>query len=424
MKIRIFALARELGLDSKVLLGLADEAGIKLRNALATITPEERDTIVAFVKNRGEGDSSPEEADASPAPSRPSVNKTRDIRVMPSKAAADEQVEEAEEAVEGEAEAEAEEAPVEAEVEVSEDAAEEVVAESDVAPAAEEDSASEPEEAADESDNDGESTEEAASETPTDEPAEDSPREPTPQKAPTPIQRMSKPVRREMRPISNVKDENRSGAAASTPETPKKEERAPVSPRMARPMVATPNYQPPAQKQKPKKAEEKVQKPDISMDQIVAPSTGTLAEKVRQIKEERARMEGTPAGKRRSKSGSLLKDFNKAREKQRLEKKQRRRKRSAAQAELKTSAQIECPITVRNLSEAIGRPARSIVSYFFKAGKMLNINDDLTEDDALEVAMELGVDLEIKRGRDIEAELVASLDHEDTEVDLLQTFLS
>ena len=418
MKIRIFALARELGLDSKVLLGLADEAGIKLRNALATITPEERDTIVAFVKNRGEGDSSPEEADASPAPSRPSVNKTRDIRVMPSKAAADEQVEEAEEAVEGEAEAEAEEAPVEAEVEVSEDAAEEVVAESDVAPAAEEDSASEPEEAADESDNDGESTEEAASETPTDEPAEDSPREPTPQKAPTPIQRMSKPVRREMRPISNVKDENRSGAAASTPETPKKEERAPVSPRMARPMVATPNYQPPAQKQKPKKAEEKVQKPDISMDQIVAPSTGTLAEKVRQIKEERARMEGTPAGKRRSKSGSLLKDFNKAREKQRLEKKQRRRKRSAAQAELKTSAQIECPITVRNLSEAIGRPARSIVSYFFKAGKMLNINDDLTEDDALEVAMELGVDLEIKRGRDIEAELVASLDHEDTEEDL------
>ena len=28
MKIRIFALARELGLDSKVLLGLADDAGI------------------------------------------------------------------------------------------------------------------------------------------------------------------------------------------------------------------------------------------------------------------------------------------------------------------------------------------------------------------------------------------------------------
>ena len=32
--------------------------------------------------------------------------------------------------------------------------------------------------------------------------------------------------------------------------------------------------------------------------------------------------------------------------------------------------------------------------------------------------MELGVDLEIKRGRDIEAELVASLDHEDSEEDL------
>ena len=412
MKIRIFALARELGLDSKVLLGLADEAGIKLRNALATITPEERDTIVAFVKNQGDVESAPAEADAPPAPSRPSVNKARDIRVMPSKTVSEEQ----------DAEPEVEEAAPESEI--AEEASE-VVAEAEE-PAADAEGA---EGAAESSADDGDAeeavaeeavAEEAVAEEAATEPeaaaaAEDVPRDPTPQKAPTPIQRMSKPVRREMRPISNVKEENRPAAAESEP---KKEDRAPVSPRMARPMVASPNYQPPAQKQKPKKVEEKVQKPDISMDQIVAPSSGTLAEKVRQIKEERARMEGRPAGKRRSQSGSLLKDFNKAREKQRLEKKQRRRKRNATPAELKTSAQIECPITVRNLSEAIGRPARSIVSYFFKAGKMLNINDDLSEDDALEVAMELGVDLEIKRGRDIEAELVASLDHEDNEEDL------
>ena len=35
LKIRIFALARDLGLDSKVLIDLCEEAGVKLRNALA-----------------------------------------------------------------------------------------------------------------------------------------------------------------------------------------------------------------------------------------------------------------------------------------------------------------------------------------------------------------------------------------------------
>ena len=47
MKIRIFALARDLGLDSKVLIDLCEEAGVKLRNALATISEEERDQVVA-----------------------------------------------------------------------------------------------------------------------------------------------------------------------------------------------------------------------------------------------------------------------------------------------------------------------------------------------------------------------------------------
>jgi len=53
------------------------------------------------------------------------------------------------------------------------------------------------------------------------------------------------------------------------------------------------------------------------------------------------------------------------------------------------------------------------MGYFFKAGKMVTINDELAEADALEVAMELGVDLEIKRGRDIETELLDSLDFQD-----------
>ena len=53
MKIRIFALARDLGLDSKVLIDLCEQAGVKLRNALATISEEERDTVVAFIRSKG-----------------------------------------------------------------------------------------------------------------------------------------------------------------------------------------------------------------------------------------------------------------------------------------------------------------------------------------------------------------------------------
>ena len=49
---------------------------------------------------------------------------------------------------------------------------------------------------------------------------------------------------------------------------------------------------------------------------------------------------------------------------------------------------------------------------------MVTINDELTEDEAIELAMELGVDLDVKRGRDIEAELVASIDHDDPEESL------
>ncbi|MEJ7592375.1 MAG: translation initiation factor IF-2 N-terminal domain-containing protein [Planctomycetaceae bacterium] len=53
MKIRIFALARDLGLDSKVLIDLCEQAGVKLRNALATISEEERDTVVAYIRSKG-----------------------------------------------------------------------------------------------------------------------------------------------------------------------------------------------------------------------------------------------------------------------------------------------------------------------------------------------------------------------------------
>ncbi|MAT15666.1 MAG: hypothetical protein CMJ46_10410, partial [Planctomyces sp.] len=56
MKVRIFALAKELGLDSKELIDLASEAGVIVKNsALASISPEERDLIVAHVNSKTKG---------------------------------------------------------------------------------------------------------------------------------------------------------------------------------------------------------------------------------------------------------------------------------------------------------------------------------------------------------------------------------
>lgn len=469
MKIRIFALARELGLDSKVLLGLADEAGVTLRNALATVSEEERDQIVAFVKGTGK---KPEAVEAIPsptkvAPSRDVVkDKVRDIEVIPprpgkpSESAVEEvidsetpvesaedepQVEvpptvEAVEPVVTDEPSEAEEVvgDEETETEVVE-AANEAVAEEPVESAAkeaeqesEETAAKEtevaqPAEASDEAEQDvaaaKQSTEAAATESPK------TAAEPVTQKASSPMQRMrGGGARREMKPIGSVKEreaakESAKEKAAPAPvvaEKPKEKEREkPVArPQMGRPLVAAPpSYQPPVVKPKAKKPDEKAMKPEISLDKVVDRGS-PLADQLRQLKQAREEHEtpGTKAGSRRgARKGSLLDAMRRERADAREKKRSRRGNRRRGPIELKTSAQIEFPITVRALSESIGRPAKSIMGYFFKEGKMITINDELGEEDALEVAMELGVDLEIKRGRDREAELVESLDHEDDE---------
>src|SRR5580704_2971838 len=54
LKIRIFALAKELGIDSKDLIEHCNAAGIKLKNSpLASISPEERDLVLSQMKKGG-----------------------------------------------------------------------------------------------------------------------------------------------------------------------------------------------------------------------------------------------------------------------------------------------------------------------------------------------------------------------------------
>lgn len=439
MKIRIFALARELGLDSKVLLGLCDEAGVPLRNALATITPEQRDQIVAYVKKDGGG--GPATA-ATPAaedltPKRESnTGKLRDIRVLaqtgskPESTRVDDAGTETAEPVADEVEVEVDSAPpmVEAEVEVAPAELEspaDVVAEQPAeakteAPAAtvEVDDAAPVAEAKVQPEDTVEVVEPIVEATPPAAAVPAAKSELTPQKRPPSLmQKMG--GRREMKPIGSVKDRDAS-TAGSAPEKPKDTPRERPT---GRPLVAAiPQYQPPAIKPKPKKPAEKAMKPDISLDKIVDRNS-PLANQLADLKKAKAEYDGaaqqTGPGKRKNaRKGSLLVELRKSREEQRQQKKLRRKKGNRPAADLKSSAEIQFPINVRSLSEAIGRPAKSIMGYFFKEGKMITINDELSQEDALEVAMELGVDLHIKERHDVEAELLASLDQEEDEDDL------
>ncbi len=85
------------------------------------------------------------------------------------------------------------------------------------------------------------------------------------------------------------------------------------------------------------------------------------------------------------------------------------RSKMAGQPELKSQAEVDAPISLRTLSEAMGRPVKTFMSILFKQGKMVQINDTIDEETALELAMEVGVELTILREKDLEEELEDAL---------------
>ena len=407
MKIRIFALARDLGLDSKVLIDLCEQAGVKLRNALATISEEERDTVVAYIRSKGTITGvSATPVEITPVRDVPVVaGKVRQIVGIPSRGS-------------GRSPDEIEVQAVDlSDIEVAEDTNSEIAVTVE-AVADEEPAVSE--------------TETCVVETPaaddvvaieSSEPQVDLPvalAEAPPKAESLPADAMQRPRmarQREMRPIGSVKDrEQQAAGTTAKPGGPIKANRD-RDRQPGRPMVATAPTLPTPSVKKTKPREEKVQKPDMSLSEIVD-RRSPLADQLKALRKARDEHEaGGPAPAERktrgtANRGSLLKELRETREAERQAKKLKRRKRSGP-IDLKTTASISFPITVRALSEAIGRPAKSILSILFKAGRMVTINDELGEVEAMEVSMELGVDLSFKRGRDIEAELLASLDHED-----------
>jgi translation initiation factor IF-2 len=132
-------------------------------------------------------------------------------------------------------------------------------------------------------------------------------------------------------------------------------------------MVAAPPTMPTQPAKKTEVREEKVQKPDMSLSEIVD-RRSPLADQLKALRKARDAHEAgaaPPADLRRTRGavnrGSLLKELRETREAERQNKRLKRRKRSGP-IDLKTTASISFPITVRALSEAIGRPAKSIMN--------------------------------------------------------------
>ncbi|MFH5803903.1 translation initiation factor IF-2 [Alienimonas sp. DA493] len=523
MKVRIFALAKELGMDSKELFEHAAEAGVKVKNnALASVSEAERDVILAHINGEGASGgngkaakkaakkAAAESKPAAPAaPVRPQRPVEKEIRTVGGPAKQERRPEPAPEpepepepepvAEEPAPEPEPEAPPVEAEAKPAEKPApepekpetpqrpqtrsERIAAMRPVRPVA----------------GGGKPVRTLGSggpQRPASKPSGNAPAAPSvakpvakpaappskPAPAATPAQRPDKPLpagvaeakptpsaapeskpaatppptkaeaaepakpaapQRPAKPAGSLRDRMRAGGpremtAIGVVQTTKKQ-REKKRPQIARPAVAAPPEPPtparPGNKAKAKSADEpKAQKPDVKLTAAMMGGESPLSQHVRGIAtgQRKSALRRDSGGKADAKS---LLEQRRLEQLKRVEDQRRRRRprpgggfppgmrrrgrsRNKGPVEYENEAVVEAPITVRSLSEGMGRPANSILQVLFKAGRMATMNDSLTEEEALEIALELGVELEIKSGRDLEAELEELLEMDEDEAAL------
>lgn len=452
MKIRIFALAKELGLDSKELIEYAAQAGVEVKNsALASISPEERDLVLAQIKRAKSGPA------AGPAPARDEIaprresfgdrGKVRKIEapVRPSRSTREEVEQEGEPSglaptVAAEAAGQVGDLPAEQEPEARGPATGTAVAEppegetvedsltADEAGAEEETSgpAADTAQSGGTAAPTGNAERAATSESRPDRPG--APREDGPSRSigvrgddPNAGPRRGF---RDMRPVGTVQ--------TNAQRSPKKEsEREKKRPQLARPAVAAPPKFTPS-RPKGDASEGPAQKPDMPltpgmMKDRSSPLSGIMASRGTEKK--------GGAGGKRPPGGAGRELTAEEREQEALKAKRKgrpgrrgredggddgdgrrrtlhRNRSRRGPVEYTASATVEPPITLRSLSEAMGRPAKQLMTVLFKQGKMVSINDVLEEEDAIEIAMDLGVELNIKRERDLEAELMELLEQD------------
>ncbi len=418
LKVRIFALAKELGMDSKVLIQHCNDAGIPVKaSALASISPAERDVVLGYINSKS---TKPAKGDAAVLPRDVPVEvaaKARPIKTIPTSPrtmapvmrplAPSKPVREREEEPEAPI-VEQIVAPVpevsDVVVEVEKEAQlEEILTTTEVVPQPE--VLDLPAVGAVDLDNGAI----------VDDPAvvgahrrEDyiTPHGATPTKL------------REMRPIGSTGDMRPTGTVRkSKPNLPQ--------------LAAIPD----APVVKAKRDDRPAQKPDIKITADFD-HTGPLAGRVSQVVEgkkspvaPRKRMmtheeEEAERTKGKGPGGVLVGTREERRQKRhtRVEiptdededrptrtRVRMRRPKTVTYGEHKTHAEVELPISLRSLSEAMGRPVKALMGILFKQNKMVGINDAIEEELALELSMELGVELTILREKDLEEELMETL---------------
>ena len=426
LKIRIFALAKELNMDSKLLIEYCQKLGIELKNsALASISPEEKDKVLVLIKQGplAEGGA---EASESSVPMRdvprvvggkvPSIKPVaprpqRETRREPAPPLAEPATDVPPEPASAEPVQPPASVPPEALPVAEPERPAEVV---------------EPRRGA------------AAAETRPDAPDHRSGRE-TPGGAPPPLRR------EDYMPASGAGARGGAGRESTDPGARRGTRQPKGRPGPVLPMLASP---PPTPKTTGGgAAETPAQKPDVRFPKAVIAEGKPLGEHIRQHAAEKQKKKhpdvvdepsDEPAKRPPGKAGAvkspaaagmgLLSERKKRQTNrgrgtalletdedaatptsERIRPHRMRGKRMKTTTELKTSAVIELPITVRTLSAAIGRTASILIKSLYGRGTMATINSAVDEDTAVELALECGVDLEIKRGRDIEQELTESV---------------
>lgn len=420
MKIRIFTLANELNMDSKILISHCQKLGMAVKDSpLASITEEEKERVLAFMKQGagGEGAAKSETLAPTREPVRPAAGKIPSIRTLAPRPQVPR------------------DARKESEVEPEAPAAEVVPSVSEPKPAA-----VPPQVAAEKT---AEATEPKTKKGKPAVPEKPVAPEPPSDDEQTPPEMT--PLRREdYTPASGttIRPMVSRGTVSqlSTPAGRRPKSRpSPQLPKLAEPPP------PPKAPGGPAKvaAEGPAQKPEMRLSREILESK-PLHEHIRQHAEDKKKKRGDEfaeefsdegvkrpgmkAGPRGTGPGGGMGLLSERKQRQakrtrgpgllsdeddelaeRTRQHRSRAKRTAPVATSKTSAEMEPPITVRALSEALGRRAAELLGIVARKGLMLTINSTIDEETALEVAMECGIDLRILHERDVEEELVAAV---------------
>ncbi len=415
-KIRIFSLARELGIDSKLLIAQCNEAGIPVKSsALAAISPEEKQILLGHLQAKSGTTRLP--APAAPAVQRPTLNQVlgdvRDIHRDRSRRSLNEESPDSDSITPIELIA----ASIDSDPAVLEVANN--VAPCEIAPS------KEPEESAIEVSQESAVDDAVAHEVPQASFVANAMPRPKAVSTIAPIaSRM-----REMRPVGSGSEAARFGVK---------------QPSRAKPSLPALAEMPAFKAKAPSRdvdVEQKVQRPEIKLTPDQWNASGGSLHSPLAARMKQAEKGNDDASKEKQKTSQKRKTdfpdvstkavFTAGEDPVDETPRQRRARKNAATAndsededvsrrnraprfkpkvksktpQLKATAKIESPILVRTLSEAVGRPAKSILAAMLKKGSLLTINDVISDDNAWEVCLELGVELEITKARSYEEDL-------------------